>query len=191
MRRARRQRGERRGREPCGLAQPAGLRLRERTRPDPAEQRPVRLPPDDVFMYRPARECREPASAGIASGIRRARAAESRRRIRPPRSLRRSPPATARCGGQSAGAAQRALAHRRRAAGHPRSGAPRVRPGTGRRPANRWPHRPAMLSVELSCMARSCGSDASLSSSALGKSSRGLSSFAARHRHANDQRGFR
>ena len=59
--------GERRGGEARGLAQPAGLVGRERTRPDPAEQRPVRPRPDSVFLHEPAASPashRRPASSG-------------------------------------------------------------------------------------------------------------------------------
>ena len=80
QRRARRQCGEWRCRETRGVAQPAGLCFRERSRPDPAEQRPVRSGADGVFMHRPACEGGQPAPTGIASGIRQPRAAESRRR---------------------------------------------------------------------------------------------------------------
>src|SRR6266851_10188300 len=68
-----------------GLAQQADFVLRERTRPDPAERRPVQPRPaqprtSGVFMHLPAREPCQPASAGRAGRSRRRRGRESRRR---------------------------------------------------------------------------------------------------------------
>jgi len=52
---ARRESGERRGGEARGLAQRIDFAGRERTRPDPAERRPVRPRPDVVLMHEAVR----------------------------------------------------------------------------------------------------------------------------------------
>jgi len=62
--------GERRRGETRGLAQRIGLAGRERTRPDPAEQGPVRPGPDDVLMDRAGREAGEPATGIVGLACR-------------------------------------------------------------------------------------------------------------------------
>ena len=69
---ARRQRGERRRGEARGLAQRVGLTVRERTRPDPAERRPVRLAARRRLRARrrpqaPASQRRPASSPGLAA----------------------------------------------------------------------------------------------------------------------------
>jgi hypothetical protein len=76
---ARRERGERCGGEARGLPQLVGLVGRERTRPDPAERRPVRPGPDGVLMHDAGRQSGEPAPAGIAGRARRSCGSEPSR----------------------------------------------------------------------------------------------------------------